>query len=59
MSGAALRSGVETHHVEGEYAYGYLSAESGVHRLVGLSPFKISSWAKPSARDLRMVLMLK
>jgi len=31
-----------TFRVEGEYAYGYLSAESGVHRLVRLSPFNIA-----------------
>lgn len=30
-----------TFRVEGDYAYGYLSAESGVHRLVRLSPFNI------------------
>lgn len=28
--------------VEGEYAYGYLSSESGVHRLVRISPFGAS-----------------
>ncbi len=34
---AGLRS--VTLHVEGAYAYGYLSAEVGVHRLVRISPF--------------------
>lgn len=29
--------------VEGEYAYGYLSAEIGVHRLVRISPFDASA----------------
>ncbi len=29
--------------VRGEYAYGYLKAESGVHRLVRISPFDASS----------------
>jgi peptide chain release factor 2 len=34
---AGLRSGTFT--VRGEYAYGYLFAEQGVHRLVRISPF--------------------
>jgi peptide chain release factor 2 len=32
MSGVML-------HIEGEYAYGYLKSERGVHRLVRISPF--------------------
>jgi len=32
-----------TFTVSGEYAYGYLKAESGVHRLVRISPFDASS----------------
>ncbi|MFH0794160.1 MAG: peptide chain release factor 2 [bacterium] len=34
---AGIRSA--TVHVVGEYAYGYLKAESGIHRLVRISPF--------------------
>ena len=32
-----------TFTVEGEYAYGYLKAEAGVHRLVRISPFDANS----------------
>jgi peptide chain release factor 2 len=37
---AGLKSA--TLEIEGEYAYGYLRAESGVHRLVRISPFDAS-----------------
>lgn len=32
-----------TIHVKGEYAYGYMRAETGVHRLVRISPFDANS----------------
>src|SRR6184192_4572130 len=35
--GAGLKSATFT--VEGSYAYGYLKAEAGIHRLVRISPF--------------------
>jgi len=38
---AGLKSA--TMEVEGEYAFGYLKAESGVHRLVRISPFDANS----------------
>jgi len=38
---AGLKSA--TMEIEGEYAYGYLRAESGVHRLVRISPFDANS----------------
>ncbi len=39
--GAGIRSA--TVEVKGEYAYGYLKGESGVHRLVRISPFDASA----------------
>ncbi len=38
---AGLKSATFT--VEGDYAYGYLKAESGIHRLVRISPFDANS----------------
>lgn len=38
---AGIKSATFT--VEGEYAYGYLKAEAGVHRLVRISPFDASA----------------
>jgi len=38
---AGLKSA--TMQIEGEYAYGYLKSESGVHRLVRISPFDANS----------------
>ena len=35
--GAGIKSATLT--IEGEYAYGYMRAESGIHRLVRISPF--------------------
>ncbi|MBN2329995.1 MAG: peptide chain release factor 2 [Candidatus Omnitrophica bacterium] len=32
-----------TIHVKGEYAYGYMQAENGIHRLVRISPFDANS----------------
>lgn len=39
--GAGVRSA--TLEIEGEFAYGYLQAETGVHRLVRISPFDSSA----------------
>jgi peptide chain release factor 2 len=39
--GAGIKSATFT--VEGDYAYGYLRAEAGIHRLVRISPFDASA----------------
>jgi len=44
--------------VEGEYAYGYLSAERGVHRLVRISPFDANKRRHTSFASLDVVAEL-
>ncbi|MFH1478086.1 MAG: peptide chain release factor 2 [Verrucomicrobiota bacterium] len=44
--------------VEGEYAYGYLSAERGVHRLVRISPFDSNKRRHTSFASLDVVAEL-
>ena len=44
--GAGIKSA--TVEVEGEFAYGYLKAENGVHRFVRISPFDSNKWRHTS-----------
>lgn len=41
--------------IEGEYAYGYLSAETGVHRLVRISPFDSNAKRHTSFSSVEVV----
>ena len=49
---AGLKSAVM--EVKGDYAYGYLKAESGVHRLVRISPFDANSRRHTSFASLHV-----
>src|SRR3954470_22980603 len=40
--GGAAGIQVATVHIKGEYAYGYLKGETGVHRLVRVSPYDLA-----------------
>ena len=42
-----------TFRVEGDYAYGLLAAEAGVHRMVQISPFTRAALARPVRFDVR------
>jgi peptide chain release factor 2 len=50
--GAGIKSATFT--VQGPYAYGYLKAEAGVHRLVRISPFDANARRQTSFADLRV-----
>ncbi len=44
--------------IEGEYAFGYLSAETGVHRLVRISPFDSNAKRHTSFASIEVVPMI-
>ena len=50
--GAGIKS--QTFLIEGEYAYGYLKTEKGVHRLVRLSPFDANNRRHTSFASLEV-----
>ena len=50
--GAGIKS--QTYLIEGEYAYGYLKTEKGVHRLVRLSPFDANNRRHTSFASLEV-----
>ena len=47
-----------TLEIEGEYAYGYLKAESGVHRLVRISPYDANARRHTSFASVSVLPML-
>lgn len=50
--GAGIKS--QTYLIEGDYAYGYLKSEKGVHRLVRLSPFDANNRRHTSFASLEV-----
>jgi len=48
-----------TLHIEGEYAFGYSKAESGIHRLVRISPFDAGSRRHTSFASVSSISMKK
>ncbi|MEC9477218.1 MAG: peptide chain release factor 2 [Planctomycetota bacterium] len=50
---AGLKS--STIHIVGDFAYGYLQAESGVHRIVRISPFDAQARRQTAFASLRVI----